>query len=572
MRDKVALQSLLLSMDGKGYGVYKSVKGAWSFPDFTLTIDCVQGDPFAAPTRARIQVSPHVNGLSPELYRSTVRSIGVSCYLARAFASEADRSTKRRGSGGSGRIRMATPGQQVIENTAIRISPEGTLEARFEMGLPARGRRVLGREAIDLLLHDLPLIIRRALMVDAHDPEELRRHAEANEDAEALRRALGPEDLVAFVADGARLPRRSGVDDRPLDRQVTTPFRSPPSLRTTLRLPNRGAVTGLGIPRGVTLIVGGGFHGKSTLLRALELGVYNHRPGDGRELVVTECDSVKIRAEDGRSVVGVDVSPFIDGLPGGRESRRFSSPNASGSTSQAAALIEAIESGATSILIDEDTAAANLMTRDRRIQALIPKSHEPITPYIDRIDDIFKYFGISSILVMGGNGDYLDTADTVISMKDFQPVDVTDQARQVARRHPTGRVREASGPIAKPAQRHLHPDSLDPSRGLRKTKIQVPNCGTILFGKETLDLSSVDQLVSREQTRAMAEALLLAYKRFLSTTRPMQKILDEILDLIEAEGLDVLGKRGAGDLAAFRRHELAAALNRLRSLKLAQKP
>ena len=180
------------------------------------------------------------------------------------------------------------------------------------------------------------------------------------------------------------LPRRSGVDDRPLEGGGVVPFRSPESLRVVLQAPNAGSVPGMGVPVGVTLVVGGGFHGKSTLLRALEAGVYNHRPGDGRERVVSDPDTVKVRAEDGRAVAGVDISAFIDGLPLGQDTHHFTTPNASGSTSQAATIVEALESGAHALLVDEDTSATNFMLRDRRMQSLVPKDAEPITPFQPR--------------------------------------------------------------------------------------------------------------------------------------------------------------------------------------------
>ena len=264
----------------------------------------------------------------------------------------------------------------MLANTAVQIRGDGTVEARFTVGLPAQGRRVLGRQACQLLLEELPRIIESSLMARSHAEEELWRHAAANEDADALRSMLAERGLIAFVADGSILPRSSGVDDRPMGGDEVIPFSSPESLRIGYSLPNAGTVAGMGVGEGVTLIVGGGYHGKSTLLRAIERGVYNHRPGDGRELVVSAPDLVKIRAEDGRAVNGVDISAFIGDLPLGKSTRRFSSDNASGSTSQAAAIVEAMESGASGLLIDEDTAATNFLIRDARMQALVPKESE----------------------------------------------------------------------------------------------------------------------------------------------------------------------------------------------------
>lgn len=469
---------------------------------------------------------------------------------------------------------MESPGQEVLETTAIQITAEGAVEARFRVGLPARGRRIQGRGCAELLLETVPAVVWNSLRAEAFEARDLLHHAETNEDADALRAGLAQRGLVAFVADGAILPRRSGVDDRPLESDDVVPFESPPELRVTLPTPNGGTVTGLGIPEGVTLIVGGGFHGKSTLLRALERGVYNHRPGDGRERVVTTPDAVKVRAEDGRSVASVNISPFIGTLPGGRDTRSFSTRDASGSTSQAAAIVEALEVGASALLMDEDTSATNFMIRDRRMQILVPRAGEPITPFIDRVRHLHSDLGVSSILVVGGSGDYLDVADTVIAMRDYRATDVTGRAMEVAREYPTGRRPETPEPLREALSgpdRIPLPESLEAaaSPGGGRMKLRVRGEDGISFGSEEIDLGGVDQLVSRCQTRALSEALVLARRRVVDGKRSMARVVDEVMAILEREGLDALGHGHDGDLAAFRRHEFAAALNRLRTLRSA---
>ncbi|HSM61283.1 MAG TPA: ABC-ATPase domain-containing protein, partial [Longimicrobiales bacterium] len=453
-RDGAELGPLLARIDGRGYKAYRELKGAWRLPGLLLHVDHVQGDPFATPSRVRVRVEPGVAGFPADVRAEGPRELGTASFLARAFARAARVASRRVGTGHGGEIRMEGPGQEVLEQTAVRIHASGAVEARFGVGLPARGRRVLGGEASRLLGETVPRLVAETLVFSAHDADEVRLHADTNEDAEALRGALPGLGLVAFVADGAVLPRRSGVDDRPLEGPDVVPFASPDTLRVEVELPNAGGVSGMGVPRGVTLIVGGGFHGKSTLLRALEAGVWNHRPGDGRERVVTRADAVKVRAEDGRAVAGVDISPFIDGLPFGRDTRGFSTPMASGSTSQAAAIVEALEAGTGLLLVDEDTSATNFMIRDRRMQELVPKEGEPITPFVDRVRDLAEP-GVSTVLVVGGSGDYLDVADTVIRMRDYLPSEVTERAREVAAAHPTGRARERGAPLGAPAPRRI---------------------------------------------------------------------------------------------------------------------
>ncbi len=562
------LRSTLSRIDGKGYKAYHDIKGSWALPRFTLVVDYVQGDPYAAPSRVRVRVPGSATELPPEACRPGARAVGTGCLLARRFEQEAGSRGQSRGSGRSGELRIEDPGQKVIANTAVRVAPDGAVEARFRVGLPARGRRVLGRQAAELLLDDVPEIVEASLLASAHESETLLRHAEVNEDAEALREALEERGLVGFVADGAVLPRRSGIDDRPLEGPAVVPFRAPEELRVTLDAPNAGPVTGMGVPRGVTLVVGGGYHGKSTLLRALEQGVYNHRPGDGREQVVADPHAVKVRAEDGRSVSSVDISTFIGTLPGGMGTRQFSTPNASGSTSQAAAIMEALEAGARTLLMDEDTSATNFMIRDRRMQTLVPRDREPITPFIDRVRELQDTLGVSSVLVLGGSGDYLDVADTVVAMTDYLPADVTKRAREVARTHPTGRESEVPGPLPELPDRRPRRDSLDPSRGRRSVSLKVRRRDAIQFGTDEIDLGAVEQLVSWAQTRAVSEALLLARNRFMADRPTVPRLLDAVMDALEEEGLDLLGHGHDGDLTLFRRHELAAALNRLRTLEV----
>lgn len=567
MSDRSVLEQQLKELEGKGYPAYKSVKGVWEFPGFVLEILYVQGDPYATPSRVRVLLPADFVRLPRSVLDEPSRRLGVASYLARAFAAQARQGSKGGGSGKSGQILMETPGQQVMAQTAVQISPNGSVEARFRVGLPARGRRIMGKAAAQLLCTTLPELVETTLRGAAHPEAILLLHAQVNEDGDALRAALPSRGLVAFVADGALLPRRSGIEDTPMDEAAVVPFRSPDSLRVALSVPHAGEVTGMGIPRGITLIVGGGYHGKSTLLRALERGVYNHRPGDGREQVVSLPDAMKVRAEDGRWVAGVDISPFIAPLPDGTDTRSFSTANASGSTSQAAAIVEALEAGASALLMDEDTCATNFLIRDRRMQALVPREREPITPFLDRVEELRDDLGVSSILVLGGSGDYLDVADIVIAMNGYLPEEITSRAREVATTHPTGRLREVPAPMGEAGSRSPDPDSVDPSRGRRAVNVKVRDAETVLFGDAELELQALEQLLSRAQARGVTEALLLL-RREMDGQTPLPHLLDGVMGQVEAGGLDILGRGTDGDLAAFRRLELAGALNRLRGLRV----
>lgn len=599
MRTDEDLRRELRRIDGKSYGAYKDLRGSWRCGDVWVHLDYVQGDPFAAPSKLRLEVPPERAELPPELWDNPVRRLALEDVLARKVAGAIDRVVggARRGSGKSGKVAIDAGAQEVLQRSAAVIHDDGGCEVRIDVGLPAAGRRILGREAGPLLLEDLPAIAKDALMWGGRSSERATGFVDAVEDQETLRARLESLGLVAFIADGSVLPRESGASDRPLpaDRNAIA-FRAPEGpLAVEIELPHRpgGPVRGLGIPEGVTLIVGGGYHGKSTVLRALERGVYPHIPGDGRQLVATRSDAVKIRAEDGRRVEKVDVSPFIGDLPYGRRTHDFSSDAASGSTSQAANILEALEAGSRLLLIDEDTSATNFMVRDARMQALVAREHEPITPLVDRIRELHDQRGVSTVLVIGGAGDYFDHADTVIRMRDYLPGDATAEAKRIAAAHPTGRRPEAPTPLPAlpapltPAARVPDPRSFDASKGRRDVKIGARATDSISFGSEDIDLRAVEQLVDTSQTRAIGLAIQLAVERFMSPPGrqdpqaapgpSLPRVLDDLDRFLALEGLDALspaGRQGEhpGRLALPRRYEIAAAINRLRTLRIHQHP
>ncbi len=583
METEESLRGILQRINGKGYKAYKDLSGGFRFRTHALFVDHVQGDPFASPSKIRVRVAMSQAGFPPDLYRSAVRRLALEDFLARAVR-EAIRRFARgsRGMGKSGLISIDAGGQEVLQRTAVVVRSEW-VEARLQIGLPARGRTILGREAETMLCQELPRIVEQALFWRNLPQPQVRRFVECIENQESIRGQLEEQGLVAFVADGAILPRESGASDRPMPREQAVPFRSPEKLRVSFPLPNPllqdgvevTEISGMGIPRGITLIVGGGYHGKSTLLRALERGVYPHIPGDGREYVVTLAEAVKIRAEDGRRVEQVDISPFINNLPNGRSTRQFSTDDASGSTSQAANIVEALEMGARVLLLDEDTSATNFMIRDARMQALVHKEDEPITPFLDRVQEVYRNLGVSTVLVMGGSGDYLEVADTVIMMRNFLPYEVTDEARKVVEKFPTRRERENVAPFSGVTPRIPLPHSFDPSRGKKEVKIDAKARDLILFGREPIDLRQVEQLVDLSQTRAVGYAIHLAVQRFMDGKNSLREVVGQVERFFDERGLDELdpfhrAEKHPGNFARPRRFEIAAAINRLRTVKMRQ--
>ncbi|MBF7082342.1 ABC-ATPase domain-containing protein [Desulfallas sp. Bu1-1] len=569
MQSSQDLRQKITSIDHKGYGAYKSLAGAYKYDFFTLFVDHVQSDPFAPPSRVRARVPRDIAGFPGKYYATRPARVALQDFLTRRFGALARTCSERKGTGSSGVIAIDRCGQEVLERTSMVVNDE-YVEARFVIGLPARGRTVMAREAVEIFMEHVPEIVKKTLIFRNLDREKLREHVELAEDQEALRKKLSEMGLVAFVADGSVLPRESGVSDLPLKGKNVIPFQSPPEYSVSISLPHRGEVTGMGIPRGVTLIVGGGYHGKSTLLRAIERGVYNHLPGDGRELVITVADAVKIRAEDGRSVAGVDISGFINNLPFGRDTRNFSTANASGSTSQAANIVEALETGTSLLLLDEDTSATNFMIRDGRMQQLVAKEMEPITPFIDTVRDLLDNFNISTILVVGGSGDYFEVADRVIMMQNYLPRDVTARAREIAAATRGGRRRETACPLTTVRERIPLPEAFR----LQGDKVKARGLNDIQLGRDNIDLQNVEQLVDNSQTAALAAIIKYAALRYIDGKTTLMQVIQAVLHDIEKGGLEVVSPfkgQHPGDMALPRKYEIAAAFNRYRGLKVAQK-
>jgi len=556
MHDPDGLKDALRRIDNASYGAYKRIKGAWRLDDLELRIDHVQGDPYAAPSRVRVLAPTAVD---PDSLTDRDTRDATEDFLLRRFGDELDpagggrraSTPARRGSGKSGAIEVYRPGPEVVERSALRLHPDGTAEIRLRVGLPARGRRILGRQAWALLAEDLPRAARALL--DLHG---LDAHVHSVRIQRGLRRQLAEHGLVAFLAEGSVLPRVSGIDDAPLPDAV--PVQSPPSLRVSLSTPD-GPIEGLGIPEGVTVLIGGGFHGKSTMLQAIQRGHLDHVPGDGRERVVTVSDAVKVRAEDGRSVRSVDISAFLADLPGGTSTAPFSTDDASGSTSQASALVEAIASGARALLLDEDTSATNLLVRDARMRALIPADREPITPLVERVRQLHQDLGISSLLVIGGVGDYLAAADSVILMDSWMPQDATVAARQLLPERPV-----PPGPLPSPGPR------VPLRQGLAPGKLRTRSARRLEYGRQELDLVAVEQILDRAHAATVGEALRFVHEHLADGHRPLSAILDALDAILDDEGVEALSPwdTPTGDLVRPRRHEVAAALNRLRSLQI----
>lgn len=543
------LTAKLKKLEKQNYRAYQQIKGEYDFGDYNLYIDYVQSDPFASASRLRATRAWSLTGLAWLKDKSAAYQMAARDFIARSFAEFAKQENS---------VTIHITGQTVMDSTAVLFTEHG-IELRFRMSLPAEGRDILAKKALNTLTFHMPKFIRKATNARELDIEALTHHCETIEDQEALRSQLDEKNLVAFVANGSVLPRIAGNCDLPMKDAVA--FQSPKELETILLAPNKGEVHGMGIPKGITLIVGGGFHGKSTLLTAIERSIYNHIPGDGREGIVADVNAMKIRAEDGRCVHNLNLSNYINHLPLGRDTRDFSTQDASGSTSQAAWLQESIEAGTSTLLIDEDTSATNFMIRDERMQALVSKGDEPITPLVDRIGQLRDEMGISSLVVMGGSGDYLDVADTVIQMHDFQPIDVTEKAQQVIALHPTERKNECETPLENIAPRSLNCMALQTILAEGKFRVSAKGTDSLRFGKEFTDLSALEQIESPSEVNAIGW-LWFQLAQMPGWSKNPAKDFEAFLNDNWHENMP-----NHGDLAKPRILDAMAALNRMRKAK-----
>ena len=563
MKSSAELKKDILAIDHRGYPGYKGLRGRYQFKDHVLSIDHVQGDPFASPSHLSVHVDGHKAGFPKDYYQDDISRITLQDHLTRCFGKAlAPFSFKAKGSGKSGLLSVSHCGQQVLERTACEVSSDGSVTVRFEAGFPANGRSVNAGELVKMLFQFVPEAAQIALFYDRLNKNALKAAIELARDQQFIREHLSEQGLAAFLADGSVLPRESGISDRPMKGAV--PFQSPAACKVTVTLPYHGPVTGMGIKKGITLFVGGGYHGKSTILQALEMGVYNHIAGDGREYVITDPSAWKLRAEDGRSISHTDISPFINHLPNKKDTVHFSTEDASGSTSQAANLMEAVESGSKLLLIDEDTSATNFMIRDELMQKVICREEEPITPFIERVRSMYDDLGVSSIIVAGSSGSFFGIADTIIQMKEYVPYDITDRAREAAASYPALKQQEhfpvSDNMRAPKANQALKKDP--------RLKMKTMGTNEMLLAKDAIELRYLEQLIDPEQTNALAYALKYLELNRMNGSRTVPQLLDDIEALTASKGLSALYDKEyvRSGLAMPRRQEIAACLNRYRKL------
>lgn len=570
MKTFTELETLLMSINRRSYPAYKELKGSYIFSDFQLNIEHVQGDPFASPSRVSIYLKRSQANFPEAYYESKHKRIALQDYLIRKFANAVNQyAFQAKGSGKSGLIRVSRCGQEVLERSALGIT-NGELLVRFEVGFPANGRTINALELKKIFFEYLPSIVRKTLYYKNCRKDELKAVIELAEDQQFIREELKKRDLVAFVANGSILPRESGISQKPMRGCIK--FQSPKTMEVEMNLPNHGIIYGMGISRGITLIVGGGYHGKSTLLQAIERGIYNHVAGDGREYVVTCEDAVKVRAEDGRAVTHVNISPFINDLPNKKDTRDFSTEDASGSTSQAANVVEAVQAGSKLLLIDEDTCATNFMVRDELMQKIVSGDKEPITPFTQQAREMYEKLGVSVVMVAGSSGAYFYIADHILQMDNYQTLDITEHVKNVIGKEKSSVEKENKISVTElfnssVLPRTLKADVVEKKHGQIKIK-QFGNNG-FSIGRTEVDLKYLEQLTDVEQTTTLGHCLKMLVAEMEKKPQNMDELVDNLWKKIQFKGFSALfeEKYLPVDLAQVRKIDIYMCVNRYRGLR-----
>ena len=560
-------------LDGQTFNSYhKLLNKVYDHALFRIAFVHIQGSPGAFPASlCHLGLSHDVLGLADWSPANRVRRMAAADYLLRAFhTGVVQHARQNRGAQGSGSFQPISLPPQVLERNIVNFTAAG-VQIAFRVSLPgSHDNRVLGRQAVTMFFQELPGIV-DTLREAVAQAGKFKKHCDVVEDMVVLQKQLNQYGLVAFVGDGSILPRQSGDSDAPLESGAVA-FHAPEQMAVEVTFANGGRHRGLGLRPGINVLIGGGFHGKSTLLDALAKGVYPHIPGDGRERVVTQAEAVFVCAEEGRAVNGLDISGFIDKVPGEVETKRFWTENASGSTSEAAAIVEAVQAGAQLLLIDEDSSATNLLIIDQNMRKLIPE--DTITPLFDRVRELFQHFGVSTLIVIGGSSDYLAVAQQVIAMRDYLPVCMTDEVRRLVLAEP----QKPANPLMLEDWRRVQAGTFDPAyraeRLGKNVKVRIKPLRlqerVLEYGNARVDLTKLRALVDPHQVLAIGYALLLAKNTCQDRLLSPADLAETLCRMIEEEGLAVLSQseNDRNFFACPRRLELAGAINRWRGLQV----
>ena len=586
MRHKsTQLKMLIASLENAPYHKIQSLRGRFQFPHYTFQFLRIQGSPGANPASiANLSIPIKASGLPEQSLATSFAQLALADFLIRRFNQGIVKFVQQnRGKDGSGSFHTIELSQKMLQRDCVLFS-KNSIELRFIFSLPANGsggRQFDAKQTWLMFEQELSPLVDFTFFYHGYSEASqnlLNKFLAVQKNRQAIKHYMKKNGLCVFISNGALLPRLSGIDDKPDLAEKIEKFQSPKTLLVEIPLHENSTIKGMGIKQGITCITGGGYHGKSTLLQAILAGVYAHIPGDGREYIVTRDDAVFTRAEEGRSIRQVNISPFIRQLPNGKKTENFSTDNASGSTSQAASIVEAIELQSHLLLFDEDSCATNFLYRDELIKKILDKKNEPIKPLYTCIRSLWKQHKISMIFVVGGLGSFLQKADTCLLMDNYQCKDITGKARKSLGEI----IEEDQDHLIFSSNRPLSSQNFDPSYTNQRLKKTIPirikdlrNAPRQLeYGMDLINLEALPQIAEAPQMRSIGYCLLTIKQQMCDNSNKPQTIYDWLQWLtkkLDQEGLPCLQTTYPGLSSRPRLYEIAAAINRIRSLRIIQK-
>ena len=578
------LKAQIDSLKDQPYQAIQKINGVFQFPQYDFYFIRIQGSPGANPASiAAINCSIAASEIPQSFFQSSCNRLALADFLIRRFnLAIAQFAKQNRGREGSGSFYTIELSQKMLERDSVLFS-EKDIELRFIFSLPGKksGRGQFDAEQAWIMFEqELQNIVEYSLFYKNYDKaarQLLEKYSEIQNTRQQIKNFLAEKGCCVFINNGACLPRQSGVDDKPSSKDKTTRFQSPLSLQVNIPLADNKSIQGMVIREGVTCITGGGYHGKSTLLQAIQAGVYAHIPGDGREYIVTRDDAFFVSAEAGRSIKNVDISPFIGLLPNGISTQSFTTDNASGSTSQAANIVEAVQSGSGLLLFDEDSSACNFLIRDDLIKKVLGATADPIKPLYSSLRSFWQQKGISMIFVVGGLGAFLQKADLCLLMENYQCKDITVKVRKKLGKI----IEDEDTALSFFADRKLSADNFDPvyiNQRLQKKIVErikpLRNAPRQLeYGMDLINLEALPQIAESAQVLSVGYCLL-KIRAAMQTHESPEEIsycLDWLYQKLEKQGLSFLQPDYPGMLSMPRKYEVTAAINRIRSLKIVEK-
>ncbi len=567
MRDKKEFYNMLMDIEGKPVSEYGRLAGDFDFSRYVLKVSHVPVEDVTQPALFLVRVPQVVAGFPPHLFNTPVRRTGLEDYLTRRIGEQIDALTQYDDKGLSRRhLLVALPGQKILPRTSLFVTEE-YLEARICVMLPQHDGRIDGERMKDIFFNELASVVNSALIYCNINEAEINEFVDIMEDADQIRQILPTRGLVSFIGEGSILARL-GNTDYP-DYEEVRPLTVAEELLVEIDVPNVGTIKGLGVPGGLTLILGDAYSGRIQLMSAIAAGIYNHIPGDGREMTITVPDAVHIASEPGRSIQKVDISPFIRELVADGATEEYSVAEADPCSAQAAATVEALEIGARALLFDESNSSPAFLTRDSRLASLMPDAERRVSPLSTRVRQIVDDLGVSVVIAGSSSvAEFIPVADTILRIDGYKVYDVTQEAKAMDLSQFQLDSDDVSLSALAEKNRWVVPSSIDASRGPHDQIIRAESIDLLQFGRSLVNLQDITQLADKYQTATIGLVLYCAKLRYLDEPRPIREVMDLVDRDLGTEGLESLSRDLRGDLARPRRYEIAAALNRLDTLRI----